>query len=248
MQQLLPEFRDDVDPLELYEADPRPAPTDRPWVLVNMISSADGATAIEGVSGGLGGPPDRRVFTAIRSLADFVLVGSRTLRAERYGPPRTPVELQERRVLRGQAPKPRIAVVSTRLDLDLGSPLFTESDPPPLVVTAPGADLVRRTEVADRGDLLLAGQGERVDVQEALRSLHELGARVVLVEGGPSLNAQLVAEGLFDELCLTVAPLLVGGASSRIVAGLSSQAPLDLSLARVLAEDGMLFLRYIRPA
>ncbi len=246
MQQLLPEHRGEVDPLELYETDPRPAPRGRPWVMLNMIASADGAAAVDGVSGGLGGPPDRRVFTAIRSLADFILVGAGTLRAERYGPPRTPLRIQERRVLRGQAPHPRIAVVSNRLDLDLSSPLFTESDPPPLVVTSPAADRTRRTEVADRSDLLLAGQGSRVEIGDALRSLHELGARVVLVEGGPSLNDQLLAAGLLDELCLTVAPILVGGASGRIVAGTTPHPTLALTLVRVLSEEGMLFLRYVR--
>lgn len=246
MRQLLPEPHDDVDPIEAYETDLRPAPADRPWVMLNMITSADGATAVEGVSGGLGGAPDRLVFKAIRSLADFILVGSGTVRAENYGPPRTDHRLQERRVLRGQAPHPRIAVVSSRLDLDLGSPLFADSDPPALVITSPGADRARRTEVADRADLMLAGQGARVDLGDALRSLREMGARVVLVEGGPSLNAQLLGADLVDELCLTIAPLLVGGTSSRIVAGAQTRPPVGLDLARVLTAEGLLFLRYVR--
>ena len=83
---------------------------DRPWILVNMIASIDGATALEGTSGGLGGPGDRAVFSVIRGLADVILVGGATVRAEHYGPPRRPDQT--------------IAVV-TRGDMDWTTPLFT---------------------------------------------------------------------------------------------------------------------------
>ena len=85
-----------------------------------MVASVDGATAIDGVSGGLGGPADKQVFSAIRGVADVILAGAGTVRAERYGPPRTPPSIQAARRARGQAAKPRLAVVSRSLDLDPG--------------------------------------------------------------------------------------------------------------------------------
>jgi hypothetical protein len=58
MRQLLPFGCDPVDPAVLY-GDLPPAGT-RPAVRLKMIASIDGATAVAGVSGGLGGPPIRR--------------------------------------------------------------------------------------------------------------------------------------------------------------------------------------------
>lgn len=248
MRQLFPDAVADVDPERLYAHDARPARAGRPWLVVNMISSIDGATALSGRSGQLGGPADRRIFRALRAVADVILVAGGTLRAEGYGPPRLPEEIQRRRVEHGQEAQPRIAVVSASLRLDRSSALFTESDPPPLVVTAPGADRARRVELARSADVLLAGHDERVDLVAALGSLGELGARVVLCEGGPSLNAQLLADDLVDELCLSLAPLLVGGDSPRIfgTTSLPEDQGLGLELARVLEEEGLLFLRYLR--
>jgi riboflavin biosynthesis pyrimidine reductase len=71
---------------------------------------------------------------------------------------------------------------------------------------------------------------------------------VVLSEGGPSLNGQLLAAGLVDELCLSLAPLLAGGESARIAHGAAPPTPARMRLARVLEEDGMLFLRYVSAA
>ncbi len=245
MRQLLPEPMAEVDPEAVYDLH-RPEPAGRPWVLVGMVTTLDGATATAGRSGKLGGPGDRQVLLALRSLADVILVGAGTVRAEGYGPVRLDPSIQEARLLRGQAPLPRLAVVSRSLNLDLGTPMFTESDPPPLVVTTSASPTAARVEVADRGDLLLAGQGRDVDLGAALASVGEIGARVVLCEGGPSLNGQLLSAGLVDEVCLTVAPWLVGGDSARIVAGADIAGPVRFALTHLLTADGDLFLRAVR--
>ena len=62
MRKLLPEPADEVDLAGLYADVERRRPPDRPWVLVNMVATADGATAVDGRSGPLGGAPDRQVF------------------------------------------------------------------------------------------------------------------------------------------------------------------------------------------
>jgi riboflavin-specific deaminase-like protein len=247
MRQLLPVPADDVDPADLYPADARPAASGRPWLMINMITSIDGATATSGRSGGLGGPADRLVFAALRSVADIILVGAGTVRAESYGPVRLAEAQQSRRVDNGQAPVPRLAIVSRNLDLDASGPLFARGVDPPIVITSPGADRVRRTELTDAGvDLVLAGTGDDVDLVAALRTLGELDADVVLGEGGPTLNGALLAAGLIDEVCLTLAPQLVGGESARMLHGppLDDLAP--FALRRMLEDDGFLFLRYTR--
>jgi len=246
MRQLLPDLLDHPDVAELYAADQRPSPVDRPWVISNMIASIDGAAALDGVSGGLGGPGDKVVFSALRSVADIIVAAAGTVRAEGYRPPRTPEAQQARRVARGQQAVPRIAVVTGTLDLDLGGPLFGESPTRPIVITGtrPSPEqLARASEVAD---VIVAG-GDRVDLGDALRRLGTLGARVVLCEGGPSLNGQLVAHDLIDECCVTISPLLAGGDAARIMHGVAPGVARPMRLARVLAEGDMLLLRYVRP-
>jgi riboflavin biosynthesis pyrimidine reductase len=247
----------DVDPAEIYGADQRPPPVGRPWVLLNMIATLDGAaTDPRGRSGGLAGPADRRVFSAIRAVSDVVLVGARTVRAERYGPARTPAPLQEARRARGQSARPRIAVVTRSLGLDLELPLFSEAtdeDRPIIITTSAGLARVRSAagaaaarDLRTVAEIVVAGN-DSVDWSTALAALRTTArADVVLIEGGPSTNGQVVAADLVDELCLTVSPQLAGADGLRIVAGSESVALRRLALDRVLVEDDYLFLRYLR--
>lgn len=219
MRRLLP---DPVDPIELADAyaDPARRAGARPWVMVNMATSVDGATALDGVSGGIGGPGDKAVFRTLRTLADVVLVGAGTVRAERYRP----------------RPGVRVAVVSARLALDWSWPLWTDEGTTVVTTTTAGP-------VPDGVRVLRCGTG-RVDLGAAIAAL---GATVVLAEGGPSLNAQLLGAGLVDELCVTVAPRVLAGSSSRLAAG-GPAAPDRWRLAHVLEDDGELYLRYLRAA
>lgn len=235
-----------VDAVDAYAADPRPAPPDRPWVLVNMVSSVDGATAVHGRSGALGGPADRAAFTAIRGVADVILVAAGTARTEGYGPPRTPEPLQQARRARGQSAKPRIALVTRSVDLDFGSELFGDPASRCLVMVpddAPADPVAAAREVAD---VVEVGHGG-VDLAAGLRHLRAVGASVVLAEGGPSLLGQLAGADLIDEVCLTLSPALVAGDSARIVHGDAVPGGLaPLLLDRVLEQDGVLLLRYVR--
>lgn len=244
MRRLLPLPVADVDPAGCYDA-PRDPPSGRPWVLVNTVVSADGATAVGGVSGDLGGPADRRVFLALRALPDVILAGADTVRAEHYGPPRPTAAVRRDRVARGQRAVPRLAVVSGRLELDTGAALFGDADQRPIVLTAGGADPARHAAVADVADVIVAGQGRDVVMAEALSALRGLGAGLVLVEGGPRLNATLLDADLIDEWCLAVDPRLAGGASTRAVHGAVEHLR-PQRLDRVFVEDGVLFLRYLR--
>ena len=234
---LLPHLTEDVDPLALYGADERDAVGDRPWVLVNMISTADGATTIDGVSGPIGGAPDKRVFSAVRSVADVILVAAGTVRAEHYGPPRP----------RDDGRAPRLAIVTRSVDLDLEGRIFAEAEPGarPIIVTTRSAPADRVRAAAGVADIVEAGD-DRVEVGAAIAALHAAGARVVLCEGGPSLVGQLVAADLVDELCLSLAPLLASGDSARVAHGPAPAAPVRMRLDRVLEEDDLLFCRYVR--
>jgi hypothetical protein len=87
MRRLFPSPLDPVDPAEVYGDPPRTGPGGRPGVRLNMIASVDGATTIDGVSGGLGGAADHDLFALLRSLADVVLVAAGTPGPRATGPP-----------------------------------------------------------------------------------------------------------------------------------------------------------------
>ena len=244
MRTLYPEPGGEVDIAELYEGDARAPHPERPWLLINMVTTADGATTVEGRSGGLGNAADRTLLGVLRSLSDVVLAGAGTVRAESYGPPRTTKAAQERRVARGQQAHPRIAIVTARLQLDLTSPLFTDTPTRPLLMTSAAAPAELRAAAAEVADVLITGE-QQVDVAEGFRQLHQLGVRHVTCEGGPTLNHALLRAGLIDEWCLSLSPLLVSGTSARGIAGPEVEVE-DLRLERVAIDDGLLFLRYVR--
>ena len=240
----------EVDPLTIYGTDARPTPPDRPWVMANMISSADGAATVSGRSGGLGGPADRAVFRAIRAVADVILVAAGTVRAERYGPPRHDDAVAALRRSRGQSPRPRLAVVTASADLDPALPLFDDPGPPPIVLVprhVPERVAHRLVALGDRAEVIeVSGTPGTVDLPSALRELGRRGTGTVLCEGGPHLNGQLLAADLIDELTLSLAPLLVGGAAPRIVVGDELETARRMRLDRVIEDEGLLFLRYVR--
>jgi riboflavin biosynthesis pyrimidine reductase len=244
MRELYPRPVAGIAAIEAY-AD-LPVADGRPAVRLNMIVSVDGGTSWGGVSGALGGPADKALFTDLRSLADLVLVAAGTMRAEGYGPAKLRDDLRAARRDRAQTPVPAIAVVSRSCDLDWDTPFFTEAEERPLVVTVANAPSVNREHAAEVAELIVAGDTD-VDFALALAELGRRGARSVLAEGGPTLNGQLAAADLLDELCVTLAPRIASGDAKRILSGSTLDELRVLDLHAVYEQDDYLFLRY-RPA
>ncbi len=243
--------RDGDDLRARIAAERRPKPVGRPWVTLNMVTSIDGATAVDGVSGQLGGDGDHAMFGALRAMADGIVVASGTARAENYGPARMDPTVRTERVARGQEPDPFVAVVSASLRIDGRTRLFDPDqsqadDRRPIVLTTSDSPEPDRTRLAAVADVMLAGEG-RVDLAAGLAALEAAGANVVMLEGGPRLNAQFLADGLIDEVTVTLAPTLVGGTSRRMLDGDSdAHSPVGFTLDRVLRSGNELFLRYLR--
>lgn len=243
MRALFPLHAEHVEPTAYYGGS-RAAREDRPYVVVNMVSSIDGATAVNGVTAELQSPGDKRIFFLLRSLADVILVGAQTVRSEGYGAPRLSDQAVEARLARGQSALPRIAVVTRSLDLDWSSPFFTDATAHPLVLAPTSADPGKVRHARQFAEVLVVGD-DRVDLTDGLRALGARGARLVLCEGGPTLNGELARAGLTDELCLTVCPSVVGGTDvARIMGTPLLDRMLRASLLHVLEEDAFLFLRY----
>lgn len=235
----------EVDPLALYSAAVRTPPAGRPWVMVNMIASADGAVTVGGTSGGLGSPADRTVFAAARACADWILAGAGTVRAERYRLPRPPAAARAARLAAGRSERPGLAVVSASLDLDPDLPMLADRRPGearPLILTGPDVPADRVERLAQTAEVVRLRLGSPA---AALGELGRRGAKVVLAEGGPTLNAWLAEAGMIDELCLSISPVLAGGSSPRLIHGADLTGPLNLELVHLLEDSGMLFARYL---
>src|SRR6202046_3345504 len=233
----------DLDGSALPDLYGHPTDHDGVWLRANFIASLDGGATFGGKSGQLGGPGDRAVFHVLREVADVILVGAGTVRAEGYSGAR-----RNRGRARGQSEVPPLAIVtrSGRLDRDL--PIFTRTEVPPIVCTcAAAADQTRRTlaGLADVVDCSINDPAQ-VDSAAVLAVLAERGVPRVLTEGGPTLFSSFVEHGLLDELCLTIAPTLVGGQAGRIATG-PEQVLTGVWGAHVLAdENGYLYTRYVR--
>jgi riboflavin biosynthesis pyrimidine reductase len=238
---LLPRPAGHVDLVRAY-AVPTGIGKGRPFVRCNMISTLDGAIALNGRSGMLGGPADRQVFQTLRSHADVILVGAGTVRAEAYGPARLDDDARKRRESQGRPPVPPIAVVTRSGNLDWSSPFFTEAEERPIVFIASDADpgeVQRGERVAD---VVVAGAAG-VEADRIFDHFQGAGYHSVLLEGGPGLNADVVHAGLLDELCLTLSPCVVAGNGPRVLAGAELASPLHFDIVHLLEDEGFLFCR-----
>jgi riboflavin biosynthesis pyrimidine reductase len=218
------------------------------WVRGNMIASLDGGATDDGKAGGLAGAGDRAVFSLMRHAADVILVGAATVRIENYSGAQLPVAARQERQRRGQAEVPPIAVITRSGNLDPSARLFTRTEVPPLILTTSrfSDDTHRRlgsvAEVIDAS----GPQPDSVDAAAVLKILADRGLYRVLTEGGPLFLGTLIENGLLDELCLTVAPILVGGGAKRIVTGLGNVHTKMRRTHLLTDDDGYLYSRYVR--
>lgn len=224
-------------------------PADGTRVRANFITSLDGGATVEGLSGALAGPGDRAVFVVLRELADVIVVGAGTVRSEGYSGAQLSVSQRQQRQARGQSEIPPLAIVtnSGRLDRDLA--VFTRTEVPPMVLTCTAAaDTTRRHLVGLDAEVIDCSGDDpaEVDASAIVTKLADRGLRCVLTEGGPTLLGAFIEADLLDELCLTIAPLVVGGQAHRIAAG-SGQVATRMRCAHVLTDDaGYLYTRYVK--
>ena len=216
----------------------------KPAVRFNFVSSIDGAATADGLSGGLSGKADKRVFDILRRLCDVVLIGAGTLRAEGYGAMRLDAPSVQWRRANGLAGQPVFAIVSGSLDLNPASTVFTEAPVRPVVVTTGASPHTRREALSRVADVVVCGD-EKLDVRAMLTEFAKRRLLQVLSEGGPSLFGTLLEADCVDELCLTVSPLIEAGDARRIAAG-ALHEPRRMALRHVLVSASTLMLLYRR--
>ena len=221
---------------------------ERPYVMLNMVSTVDGHATLGGRSGGLSSAADRELFHDLRLAVDAVMAGAGTVRVERYGRIIPDESRRRLRVERGLSEEPLACIVSGRLTLEADIPLLADPAARVAILTPSAASL---PESAAEVHYIRAERDGLLDLPKAFAELRErFGVRTLLCEGGPHLNAQLLEAGLVDELFLSLAPTLVGGdpvaggEALRIIAGAELSPPVELELLSTLESASHLFLRY----
>ncbi|MGV9785409.1 dihydrofolate reductase family protein [Nocardia farcinica] len=201
----------DADLLSLYQG-----PDSGPWIRLNFVVSVDGAIATGDTSAGLTTPLDQKVLHLLRDLADVVLVGASTIRAEDYIGIRVSEAGRAYREARGMAPVPPIAVVSGRADIHPESRLLTKTQVPPIILTTAAAPAPAKRDLESAGATVIEAGEETVSSAAIVATLTDLGLHHIDCEGGPTLAGQLATDGVLNELCVTTAPVVIAGPASRL--------------------------------
>jgi riboflavin biosynthesis pyrimidine reductase len=238
----------DLDGGELPELYGYPTELNRVWLRANFIASIDGGATVGGTTGQLGGPGDRTLFNLLRELADVIVVGAGTVRIENYSGAHLSVAQRQDRQARGQSEVPQLAIVTKSARLDRDMPVFTRTEVPPLVLTCSAAAHDARRRLGNLADVVDCSRDDPDQVDEAavLATFGGRGLYRVLTEGGPTLLSSFLERDMLDELCLTIAPWIIGGLAPRIATG-PGQVMTRMRCAHVLTDDaGYLYTRYVK--
>ena len=213
-----------------------PAPPDRPFVFLNMVSTLDGKITLGEVGDtamGLGSPTDKELMKRLQNNAQAVLIGASTLRA---GHITYPSSLWR-------------AVVTTSGDVPVDSRFFSEAPGKAVVFTTERMPEQQRGTLQNVAHVVVCGS-ERVNLLQALSFLrHQLNVERLLCEGGGELNFEMFAAGLIDEWFLTLAPKVKGGRHIPTTVegvGLPRERVVHMQLLSVYEQEGELYLRYRR--
>ena len=231
----LPDGAAVVDDLRFGEL----AHDDRPYLVLNMVTTADGRATIGGRSGPIGNEADQDLFHALRTRVDAVMVGAGTLRAEKYGRLVRKPERREARERAGLAPDPLAVIVSGRLDLPPDLPLLHEPEQQVLVATFSDGQLP-----GPRHRGTCASTAAPSTYPRLLAILRGRGVRSVLCEGGPTLNAELLRAGVVDELFHCMAPKLAGEPDAPTMVTGVLHEPVAMKLVWLMENQDHLFARF----
>ena len=221
-QRLLPDCVDGLTAEEIASEVPKRPPSDRPFLAVNFVATADGRATIAGRTGPIANRADHELFHALRTRFDAVMVGAQTVRVEGYG------RMQQRAILVSR---------SLHVPPDVG---LLRAPSNRVIVLTPSHDAELEPSAAE---VTYLREGDLATAMRRLRAEH--GVDSVLCEGGPQLLADLLAAGVVDELHLVYASKLAGGPNPlTILTGAPLDPPLDLTLVSLHESGGYLFARY----
>ncbi len=223
------------EPSELYKDIEFPdPPQDRPYVFINMVSTADGKIVIGakgGTAAGVGGPTDQLLFRRLQKNADAAIIGSGTLRASTVIYP----------------PEIYRFVVTNSAVLPLQNRFFTDAPEKAFVFAPNSLAMQKQEQIRATANLVLLGQGA-VDLKAVMQFIRSnLGIKYLLCEGGSDLNGRMIESHLADELFLTLAPKIKGGTNLPNIVGASGFPPgitSPLKLRSLYRDEDEIYLRY----
>jgi len=225
---------------------------DRPYVHINVAMTADGKIdTFERRGATISSKRDKERVDKMRAEADAVMVGGRTLLDENPKLTVKSADLRAEREARGLAPNPVKVGIASIADLEPASDFLTAGPARIVIFTTQKTSKEKLEFLRARGVEVIVHNTDRVDLPQALNTLKELGIHRLMVEGGGTLNYELMRLGLVDELTAYVAPLAFGGESAPTLAagpGLVRSAAIPLKLVDAEAwEDGGVLLKYQIP-
>jgi len=219
----------------------------RPFVVATFAMTADGKVTTKKF-----GPVD---FTSRedklhlfrqRAQADAVLLGHTSLERDnvRLG---VPAELQELRIKRGQSRSPLRVIISNKGKIDDQLKIFQSGISPIIIFSTKRMPSKNQEALRKTATLHLTG-AKQVDLAVTLKTLrNQYKVRTLACEGGPSLFRALLERGLVDQLNLTIAPYMFGGAKAPTLTGLSKEflpASVHCSLIEMRKVGDECFLTY----
>ncbi len=221
----------------------------RPFVFINVAMTADGKTdTFERKGAAISSPRDRERVDQLRASADAIMVGGKTLLGE---DPKLTVKsdsLRAERVARGLSPNPIKVGVVTEANIKADSQFLNTGPAEIVIFTTRRTSKEQLSRLEARHVHVYSDEAEKVDLPGALAVLKEMGVNRLMVEGGGTLNFELLRLGLVDELTAYMAPMIFGGASAPTMAagpGLGRSAAIPLKLTEVENwDDGGILLKY----
>lgn len=221
----------------------------RPFVFINVAMTADGKIdTFERKGSAISSKQDKERVDMLRAEADAVLVGGKTLLEEL---PKLTVKseaLREGRIQQGRSPNPIKVGVVTVADIPMDSDFVKAGDARVVIFTTHRTSKEQLERLRTRGVEVFADDAPRVDLVKMMSTLKEIGVGRLMVEGGGTMNFELLRLGLVDELTLYIAPMIFGGANAPTLAdglGVPRDAAIEMRLQHIQQwDDGGVVLKY----
>jgi 2,5-diamino-6-(ribosylamino)-4(3H)-pyrimidinone 5'-phosphate reductase len=216
---------------------------------MNVATTADGKIdTFERRGASISSPRDWERVDRLRAGCDAIMIGGRTLHDE---DPKLTVQsetLRAKRKALGLPENPAKVAVATQLNLKPESAFLTAGPARVLLFTTGQTEEGELRRLREAGAEVFVQDGDRVDLEQVLQTLQSEGLEKLMVEGGATLNFELLNQGLVDELTIYVAPLVFGGEGAPTLAGgfgLSNEAAVKLRLVKAEQwNDGGVLLQY----
>ena len=222
---------------------------DRPYVFINVAMTADGKIdTFQRKGAAISSKQDKERVDRLRAESDAVMVGGRTLLDE---DPKLTVKLEalrDERVKRGLAPNPIKVGVVSEAKFNSHSEFLHVGGARIVIFTTYRTSKEQLETLRSQGVEVFVHANDRVDLREMMHTLHQLGINRLMVEGGGTLNFELIKLGLVDEISAYVAPMIFGGDAAPTLAsgsGLERSEAIPLKLMNIEHwDDGGVLLHY----